>query len=314
MTNSALLWNKSLSPSVLYLTDDDFYDFIKKQLGYHQSRLLEIQKISCTSVFLMTDDICDALELDIDCKELNDLKEELCFKLKDGSFIVRPGIKNSFGCLKTVMMKLTEDKLKEQSKRKNPSTTTRTDLVSATINPLTTTSSNLTSTTTNTSTEINVVEPLPPSTSQLSIDDHKQYLLNLLKQWFLHQKENLKLDKLDFTDGIDFHLNVLNNNNNINATIVCNCGILIKLPSKDGKIQLSNYYKHLRDSKCLHMKEKRKKNKQITPSSSEKGSTEQTVTNSVTPTPQAPSDTSLLQSTITLSPKRKSTASQMSLS
>ncbi|CAF1349562.1 unnamed protein product [Rotaria sp. Silwood1] len=195
------------------------------------------------------------------------------------------------------MIKLTEDKLKEHSKRKGPKASATTNI-------------NFVPVTTNTAPETNEVIPSPTPLSQVLLNDHKQYVLNLLKQWYSHNKEKLKLDNVDFTEGVDFHLNLININDDIDATILCNCGALTKLPKKDGKLQLSNFYKHLKDSKCLHMKEKKKKNKEIAQLPIEQTSTPKAITSSITLTPQISSNTPSSQPT-TLSAKRSAIASDM---
>jgi hypothetical protein len=46
---------------------------------------------------------------------------------------------------------------------------------------------------------------------------------------------------------------IYNHNNDLEASIKCNCGRLIVLTIKDEKVQLSNYQKHLRTKACTHM-------------------------------------------------------------
>jgi hypothetical protein len=68
-------------------------------------------------------------------------------------------------------------------------------------------------------------------------------------------------DSFDLTEGTDFILNALyNQNNDLQASVKCNCGRLITLTMKNGKIQLSNFQKHLRSTNCSHIKAIKKMN------------------------------------------------------
>ncbi|CAF2968287.1 unnamed protein product [Rotaria sp. Silwood2] len=198
----------------------------------------------------MTDDICDALELDIDCKELDDLKEELCFEIE------RPKI----------MIKLTEDKLKEQSRRKDHRVSTTSNI-------------NLVLVTTNASPETNEVASLPTSirVSQISLNDRKQY--QLLNQWYSHNKENLKLDNVDFTDDVNYGLNMVNFNDDIDVTILYNCEKINEIVLLEpGQIP-----------------------------------TQQTITSSITLTPKLSPNTSSSQPTTTLSLKNSAKATHVDI-
>ncbi|CAF0908239.1 unnamed protein product [Didymodactylos carnosus] len=199
-----------------------FCEFVKKRLGHCQARLIGIQKISCMSVFLITDAICDALELDADCDEFDDLKKELCFRLRDGTSLIKPGIRSSFECLKKLMLKIGEEKTTEQSKRKFQ----RTNMIQAPTNTLTS------STSSTSLIQANTTQTSSRSSSELSLDNHKQYLLNLMEKWCQLNKENLSMNDFDLIDGVDFHLNLVNNNNEIDANVVCICEVMTKLAKK----------------------------------------------------------------------------------
>src|ERR1700722_15822356 len=102
-----------LPPDILSYVDDQFYDLAKAYLGQGRSDLLKIQEINSVPCFLMTDDVSEILHMDIDCDELMNIKKNLCFKLKDGSFMVKPGIDIGFKCFKEILLRKTESKIKE---------------------------------------------------------------------------------------------------------------------------------------------------------------------------------------------------------
>ncbi|CAF1537185.1 unnamed protein product [Rotaria magnacalcarata] len=94
----------------------------------------------------------------------------------------------------------------------------------------------------------------------LTLDEHKTYLLNFIRQWCNDNKEYLNLDEFDLKEGIDFVFDFSNPNDNLQGTVHCKCGTRINLGKNGPKFQLSNFYKHLKDSKCLNILELKKKN------------------------------------------------------
>ncbi|CAF4651531.1 unnamed protein product, partial [Didymodactylos carnosus] len=75
---------------------------------------------------------------------------------------------------------------------------------------------------------------------------------------FEHKTEFM-LDSFDLKEGKDFFLNVnYNQNNSLEASVKCNCTRSITLTLKAGKIQLSNFQKHLRTTNCNHIKSLKK--------------------------------------------------------
>ncbi|CAF1401877.1 unnamed protein product [Adineta ricciae] len=220
---------RSLPTNVLTLVDDQFYEFVEQRLGMYQSLLLKMQEINSVQLI------------------------KICFPLEDGSFIVKPGVKNSFTCLRNLLSKKIDEKLKPTRTSKSPSTTAiSTDsvtLASPSSISLTTTSL------------LQTINPPSPAVPVISIAEHRSYFLNLLKLWCSNHKDEFMSDSFDLKEGEDFILNVLNDqNNNLIVSVKCNCGRSISLNMKDGKIQLSNYQKHLRSTNCSHVKTMKKMN------------------------------------------------------
>ena len=87
-TQTVLYDTRDLPPDVLTLIDDQFYDFVQGRLGEHQSSLLKLQEINSVPCFLLTDDPCQVLNLNIDDIEVKMLKKHICFLLSDGSFVL----------------------------------------------------------------------------------------------------------------------------------------------------------------------------------------------------------------------------------
>ncbi|CAF1537165.1 unnamed protein product, partial [Didymodactylos carnosus] len=104
----------------------------------------------------------------------------------------------------------------------------------------------------------NSVPPLPPPT--MTIHEHKDFKLKLIKQWCLDNKENAGLDDFQLRGGEDFTLKLHDNHNILEAAITCKCGSNFSLTKKDNKFQLSNFYEHIKKLNCSLMKEFVKKN------------------------------------------------------
>lgn len=76
----------SLPDSVLTLSGYDFDQFIRNILGDAEADLLKKMSIQTVSSFLTVEDPLEIFNHDIDDQELENLKNKLCFKLKNKSF------------------------------------------------------------------------------------------------------------------------------------------------------------------------------------------------------------------------------------
>ena len=243
-----------LPMDVLSLVDDKFYDFVQEKLGSYQSTLLKIQQINSVACFLLTSDPCEILNLCIDDDDLKLLKKHVCFLLSDGSYVVKPGVQSGFKCLRDLLTKKTEEKLKQvRSSRPqaplNNSTNTPTVSTFVSVSPF------------------DDVSPQPQmaptavfrSDGAMTIIDHRRYVLNLLKQWCSSHRDDLSVATLDLKEGKDFNLNVsFDQNGDLQSSVKCKCNRSITLTIKNGKIQLCNFQKHLRMTNCSHIKSMKK--------------------------------------------------------
>jgi hypothetical protein len=100
---------------VLSFTGYDFFQFIKNTLGEPESQLLCKIAVRTTSSFLLLDDPLDIFNQDIDDQELDRLKEELCFKMKNDKFLIKPGVLAGFHSFKQAL----KNKLNEETKHHN---------------------------------------------------------------------------------------------------------------------------------------------------------------------------------------------------
>ena len=255
----------NLPVNVLTLVDEDFYSFVQERLGDCQSELLKIQQINSVPCFLFTDDPCQILNLNIDDHEVKLLKKQICFLLSDGSFVLKPGVKNGFKCLRDILTKKTEEKLKQRRASKTqlaPSHPTDSSLSPPLFSTplLGITTSTVSTTGIVTSAPNSITVPTNQGVPMTSLIDHRKYFLNLLQQWCSEHQDEFMLGPFHLKEGQDFILNVcFDQNGTVQANIKCNWHRRIVLWMKGRKIQLSNFQKHLRTFSCGHIKEMQKK-------------------------------------------------------
>ena len=152
--------------------------------------------------------------------------------------IVRSGILNSFKCFRGTLIKKNEEYSKCLKSRKAKS------------------NSNL-------STDFNGAQVLKSSQASntaaaaaalsLTVDEHKRYLLTLIRQWCFDNKQYFNLNEFDLKEGVDFVFVFSNGNNDLQGSVSCKRGTRINLGKNGTKFQLSNFYKHLKQSKCSNM-------------------------------------------------------------
>ncbi|CAF1288729.1 unnamed protein product [Didymodactylos carnosus] len=179
-----------LPQDIFNLKDHQFYDYVKDTYGLGQAELLSFQRIFCAKVLLATEDPCEIFNIDMQDVQLDILRQQMCFKLSSGDYLVKSGIINSLRLFKE-QLKIKDKEQKEQLKRRKTSPTTSSS-VPTNATPLT--SQALTATTS---------LPLP-----LTANQQKKSILNSIKQWCQDNEANLGIDNLKLVDGIDFTLNV----------------------------------------------------------------------------------------------------------
>ncbi|CAF1350597.1 unnamed protein product [Rotaria sordida] len=133
----------------------------------------------------------ELLELDIDSKELDDLRQKVSFSCRDGTYRVKAGIKNDSKYLKKLLL----SKLEENGKIKPRSRQTTTKVY--------------------------------PASSILAQENHAEFIYNLIKKWVQDNKENFNFDELELKPDIDYTLTITDNNNVVEGVIRCKCDVKI---------------------------------------------------------------------------------------
>ena len=214
---------------VLTFTGQEFYQFIKITLGEPEANLLDKISVKSTSSFLNTEDPLEIFRYDIDDDGLKKLQEQLCFKLKNDKLLIKPGVISGFRSLKDVLQKRLNCQLKKSKKNQVPYELSDINLSSPNL----------------LSDPAPTVPQATPVHKKLSLSDHEEHVLRLIKKWCFENKEHFDIDNFDLVKDVDFKLNIyLDQNNDVTCSIKCKCGKLISLRKNDSKIQVSNYYKH----------------------------------------------------------------------
>ncbi|CAF5016929.1 unnamed protein product [Rotaria sp. Silwood1] len=84
-----------LPSNILTLSGYDFFQFIKSTLGEPKANSLFKISVKTTSSFLLIENPLDILNEDIEDEELEKLKEQLCFKMKNDKLLIQPDKKQS---------------------------------------------------------------------------------------------------------------------------------------------------------------------------------------------------------------------------
>ena len=83
--------------------DDTFYQFVKDHVGTIEGEILEIQQIKNVRILLRIPNVFAFL--DINSKEILELRKQVCFITDDLQYIVRPGVRSNMeqfiACLRT---------------------------------------------------------------------------------------------------------------------------------------------------------------------------------------------------------------------
>ncbi|CAF1511409.1 unnamed protein product [Rotaria sordida] len=99
-----------LPSNVLTLSGYDFFQFIRNTLGEPEANFLNKISVKTTSSFILIENPLDIFNEDIDDEELDTLKGQLCFKMKNDKFLIKPGVLSGFVSLKEAL----KEKLNQQ--------------------------------------------------------------------------------------------------------------------------------------------------------------------------------------------------------
>jgi len=234
-----------LPDDVLFYSNDQFYEFIESCLGVDEMNLLKIQSIRNTSTLLKVPDVFSVLS--IKCKELVDIKNRLCFIDEDNNnTIIKAGVKADFDELIAILKQKNCKYSKGTKKSKLSSSSSTTNSRISNTSSLNTTSSSII--------DSSLISTPTTAVNVMSINDYIQVIVDSIEKYSISTFGNIIL-KHD--DDYMIHLNQLDTS--IDGHIRCGCKSTIKLAFRlhTKSFQLSQYFKHLKHSRCSMMKKKR---------------------------------------------------------
>jgi hypothetical protein len=222
---------KHLPDDLFSYQDERFYDFVEKFIRKKQAGLLKFEEISSADIYLNCTNVLGVLKLD--SAALLPLKESLCLKLDDNSFIVLPGIKSSFSYLTELLTKKKDDLARTARQGKNfsipPTLSTITN-----ININNTTS--ISNSSAHTASAISSQSDVEQSDSVKTMNRHKKHIVCSVTEWIQKNREKLGDSDLTITEGRDYHVTVTVDP--ALAIIRCRCGIKSTLPLVRDKYQV----------------------------------------------------------------------------
>ncbi|CAF3390226.1 unnamed protein product [Rotaria sp. Silwood1] len=129
------------------------------RLSEPEANFLNKISVKTTSSFILIENSLDIFNQDIDDEELDTLKEQLCFKMKNDKFLIKPGVLSGFVSLKEALKEKLNQQIKPATKKKQQQSN---DNVSS-ISSLT-------------------LSTQEARTSSLSSSEHKSHVLKLIKK------------------------------------------------------------------------------------------------------------------------------------
>ncbi|CAF2249460.1 unnamed protein product [Rotaria magnacalcarata] len=216
-----------LTDEVLFYPNDQFYKFIEDCLGVDEMNLLNLQSIKNIRTLLNLPDVFSMFS--INCKELVDLKNSICFVDEDNNknIMVKSGIKAGIDNLITTLSSTTNCPISNTYLSNIPNSDS-VDL-SLTSTPLT-------------------------APNLLPINDYIDSISNSVEKFSINTFTNIILKNND-----DYAIFLTLLHANIDGRIKCGCSTTIKLGFRLNRnsFQLSSYFKHLKNSHCSMIKKKK---------------------------------------------------------
>ena len=209
------------------LRDDNFIDFVQEEVGPAAAALLEIQGINCMKALLMTANVYAIM--DVKSKSLDGFKNKYGYMQDDGTFVIQPGIKGNIEYLIDLSKKkcIEDAKLVKSSKHNQSSSTT---LAKSTSSAPSNTSP----------------DSIISKSSNLSVDEHKSYIIDTLNNWCENNKSKYNLQRFSLVEGEHYSIAIQNDSSGtLKCDMKCCCEKWSSLTLRRGKFQLSNFYRHL---------------------------------------------------------------------
>ncbi|CAF1430482.1 unnamed protein product, partial [Rotaria magnacalcarata] len=111
-----------LPDNVFSLKNDDFYEFIQVLVGQQMVDILKFQSITSTQSLIRNPNIFEIFNMNCSESSFLMIREQSCFQLDNGTFIVKIGLINNLNCLLEFLKQQQQKQIKASSNAdSNPS-------------------------------------------------------------------------------------------------------------------------------------------------------------------------------------------------
>lgn len=196
-----------LPRDVLMYNNKRFFDFIESFCGKDEADLLAIQAIRSVDSFLSVEDIYSIFT--IDSEDVIEIQTRCAFKNRNGTFIVKPGIKSSLNYALSLLKEMKKETMK---KKKNYLTSSSLIVSNASINA------------DDISTDDSIINP---SVSKKTEVAHKEHIIKSIEQWYSQNQREINALKINIVYDNDYQLKFSPSLEK--AEIMCSCGLASSL-------------------------------------------------------------------------------------
>lgn len=205
-----------LPDNVLSYIDKQFYDLVQELTSPNEAKILKIQLINSINSFVLTKNLLEFINFDN--ADVQELKDQICFKLSNNTFVIKPGVTSNLQYLTNLFNKKIDENQKLVKKRKRVSSETPTDEV-------------------------------------LTEEQLKLTIVQSIQSWCNENQEILGLGEFYFRENDHYTITLIDTEK---AFITCKCNEKIRLAKFRGKFQLSNYYRHCKSTSCSMLNQLRR--------------------------------------------------------
>lgn len=206
-----------LPQDVFTYTNEHFFKFIESFCGKDEADLLSIQSIRSVDSFLSIEDAYSIFALDSD--DVKEIQERCGFKNRNGTFIVRPGIKSSLDYIKTLLKEMQKKvvKIKRIQSIGLFSSSSSDNLSNA-----------------NTTTTLSV--------SKKDEAEHRSLIESSIQDWCTQNKDTIEISDPKLISGVHYHLKFTPSLDK--GEIKCSCGfVYILLLAESGNFKVRLFFK-----------------------------------------------------------------------
>jgi len=91
----------------------------------------------------------------------------------------------------------------------------------------------------------------------MSEQNHRDFIIRQLDEWYNKNQSSINLPNGNFIENVDFKLTIILDQSAEDARMTCSCGVRVQLGKERRNFSLSNFYKHIKSSRCTMIKNKR---------------------------------------------------------